>query len=280
MIKKIVYSSKVKKFTKFLSTIIFLVNDFIMIVVAIFSNFYKYRRIYKKNLRFITGADSSHFKSLMQLCNSISTILPESNIVVYDLGLNSNEIHKLNANKTISKIIKFNYSEYPSFVNIKSKNFGSYAWKPLIIENELSNEKKDLILWMDAGNLVTNKLTLLKIYLTFKGFYSPHSSDNIYKRTHPTTLSLLSVPKKLFKKRNLNDAVIGVDPSNKLAKDLISNWIEASKNKEIIGPTGSSKNNHRFDQALLTIKFYQSNFASFFCRSYKFFGIRIHQDID
>ena len=57
----------------------------------------------------------------MQLCNSISTILPESNIVVYDLGLNSNEIHKLNANKTISKIIKFNYSEYPSFVNIKSK---------------------------------------------------------------------------------------------------------------------------------------------------------------
>jgi len=280
MINKIRNSSKFKTSLKLTNSIMFFFNDLAIIIFALFSNLFKYKVIYNKNIRFITGADSSHFKSLLQLCNSITTNQPESFITVYDLGLETKEIQKISETKNITEIIKFNYSDYPEFVNIKSENFGSYAWKPMIIEKELNKKNNDFILWMDAGNVIFNKLTLLKIYLSFKGFYSPHSSDNIFKRTHPDTLNLLNVSNKLYKKRNLNAAVIGVNPSNNSVVKMLRNWIEFSKNKNIIGPDGSSKKNHRFDQAVLTINFYQSNLTNLFCKSYKFFGIKIHQDID
>lgn len=265
---------------KHLNSTKFFINDFIIIIFALLSNLFTKKNIYSKNIRFITGADSSHFKSLMQLCNSIVTNEPGSLITVYDLGLKTNEIQEISNIKKITEIIKFNFSDYPEFVNIKSENFGSYAWKPMIIEKELNKKNNEFILWLDAGNVLFKNLSLLKIYLTFKGFYSPHSSDNIYKRTHPDTLRLLNVSDKLYKKRNLNAAVIGINPSNRSVVKMLENWIDSSKNKNIIGPAGASKENHRFDQAILTIKFYHSNLSNLFCKSYKFFGIKIHQDID
>lgn len=273
-------SSKFKILRKLTNSIMFFINDLSIIIFALFSNLLKYKVIYNKNIRFITAADSSHFKSLLQLCNSISSNQPESLIIVYDLGLETKEIQKISDTKNNTEIIKFNFSDYNEFVNIKSENFGSYAWKPMIIEKELNKKNNEFILWMDAGNVIYNKLTFLKVYLSFKGFYSPHSSDNIYKRTHPDTLNLLNVSNKLYKKRNLNAAVIGINPSNKPVVKMLRNWIESSKNKNIIGPAGASKKNHRFDQAVLTINFYQSNLNNLFCRSYRLFGIKIHQDID
>lgn len=280
MINKIRNSSKFKLLLKLINSTKFFINDLIILIFALLTNLFTKNNIYNKNIRFITGSDSSHFKSLMQLCNSIATNEPGSLITVYDLGLKTKEIRELGEIKIITEIIKFNFSDYPEFIDIKSENFGSYAWKPMIIEKELNKKNNDFILWVDAGNIIFKNLKLLKIYLTFKGFYSPHSSDNIFKLTHPDTLRILNVSNKLYKKRNLNAAVIGIDPSNKSVIKMLENWINSSKNKKIIGPTGASKQNHRFDQAVLTIKFYQSNLSKLFCRSYKFFGIKIHQDID
>lgn len=280
MIKKLSNSSKFKILKKISFSIIFNINDIVIIFFALFSNLLNDKLIYKKNIRIVTGADSSHFKSLMQLCESISIYQSKSSITIYDLGLSSEEVKKIYTYKKNIEIVKFNFSEYPNFVDIKSRNFGSYAWKPMIFEKELTKKNNEFILWMDAGNIIFKKLTFLKIYLSYKGFYSPHSSDNIYKLTHPDTLDLLNVSKQLYKKRNLNAAVIGLNPKNSLAIKLMRNWIESSKNKKIIGPKGASKKNHRFDQAVLTINFYQSGLANFFCRTYKLFGINIHQDID
>lgn len=233
----------------------------------------------KLNLKIVTGADSSHFKSLVQLCESIKKYEPELKIVIYDLGLSNSEVSSLKKLDNIERVTKFNYSKYPDFVNINSVNFGSYAWKPLIIEKETKNSN-EMMLWMDAGNIITKNLKNLKSYIDYKGFYSPYSSNNIVKWTHPVTLHLLNVSSKIYKKRNLNAAIIGINPLITKINQFIEAWIESSKNQEIIGPIGSDKSNHRFDQSVLTIKYYQSNFSRFFCKTYNVFGIKLHQDID
>ena len=76
---------------------------------------------------------------------------------------------------------------------------GAYAWKSAII-SEIFYEKKTNIIWLDAGNTISKRLTLLRIVLTFHGFYSPISSGRIEDWTYPSVLNDLNIDKKFTTK--------------------------------------------------------------------------------
>ncbi len=231
----------------------------------------------EKPLRIITGSDSSHFKSAIQLINSLLKTNKKAEIVFYDLGLDTNEVNEVKTYEI--EYIKFNFDNYPKFFRLTEPDAGAYGWKPQIIETELS-KTDGLIIWMDAGNVVFKSLDNLKKVIENIGFYSPLSNGYVDQWTHNTTLNLLNIDSYILRKRMLNAAIVGINSQNKKYKEFILNWSKLALEKNFILPEGAGKSNHRWDQSLLTITFYQNIKKIIFPRTHKYFGILTHQDID
>jgi hypothetical protein len=224
---------------------------------------------------FVTGADSSHFKSALQLLSSLEEFESESKKVFYDLGLTSGEKSILKNKFNSVEYQNFNYSLYPAYFNIK-KNAGEYAWKPVIIWDELQKHKCKVV-WMDAGNIVYNNLNHLKKIICSHGFYSPISAQTVERWTHKRTLKYLNAPKSILAKRNLNGACVAFDYKNTRARELAKAWCECALNRDCIAPAGSNRTNHRQDQAVLSVLAYKMNLTEKL-PEFKY-GFTTHNDI-
>ena len=110
----------------------------------------------KQKLIIVTGSDSSHFKSLLQLLESLKIHEKKTKIIIFDLGITQTEKEILKKQHPEYELRKFNYSHYPSYFNIKI-NAGEYAWKPVII-NDVLNEFKTAVCWLDGGNKLIKPL--------------------------------------------------------------------------------------------------------------------------
>lgn len=275
---KIKNSQKIKIYKNNAANFFLFLND---LLAKFYLNIYlliSFQNIDKLKFLIITASDTSHFKSLCQLLESLLTYCKNDKVVVYDLGLKNEEIDYIRKTFETVYIKHFDFSSYPSFINLKEKDAGAYAWKPIIIhsERQISNLP---IIWMDAGNLVFKNIDLIKIYILKKKFYSPYSSDTVKRWTHQTTLKKLKVSSKVLKKRNMNAALIGFN-NDQIIYNFILKWKNLSLEKDIIIPAGSNKSNHRWDQSLLTILYYQLLKFKLIAKTYKIWGIKIHQDID
>ena len=279
MIKKIQNSDKVKRFKKLTINFPKYVYDYGLILIGFFFNLLKNSQFYQNNVTIVTGSDHIFFDSLIQLIENIKQYESSSNLIVYDLGMELKQIETIKQ-KYPSIILKsFEFSKYPEFVGIRDEHnkLGHYAWKSAIIRKEIS-ANSGLVLWFDTGNLINKKLTYLKIALTAFGFYSPHSDGNISDWTHQGTIDFLLVKKNILKKSNLTGGLVGVNTSNKNVVKLIQNWEKYSLNQQCIAPEGSSRDNHRQDQSILSILRYQSEQKIFSPKMKLNFGIRVNQN--
>lgn len=234
----------------------------------------------KQKLVIVTGSDSSHFKSLYQLLESLSIHEKNTKIIIFDLGITSKESEIIKNNFPNFELRKFDYSKYPSYFNIK-ENAGEYAWKPVII-NDILNEFKTSVCWLDGGNKVTEPLTSLRKIIEFYGFYSPFSKGIISDWTHLKTLECLNVSKdkNLLKQGNLNGACVSANYNDLEVRNVIQKWSDCAKSKYCIAPEGSSRENHRQDQAVLSTLVYKHVPKIGKKMMYRKFGFKTHQDID
>ena len=224
----------------------------------------------------ITGSDSRYYKSLKQLLLSILLYEKNTKVIVFDLGLSNEESNELKRQFRKIELRKFDYSKYPEYLNIK-KNAGEYAWKPVIISNIL-DEFKSSVFWMDAGNVICSPLITIRKIIKLTGFYSPFSEGNIFKWTHHETLKFLKVSKNIQYKRNLSGGCVAINYDFDKVKKTIHKWKDCALTKECIAPEGSSRKNHRQDQAVLSILAYQANIVNRLFN--KFYGFKIHQNIN
>ena len=223
----------------------------------------------------VTGADHSHFRSLVQFLTSYFQFENEK-IIVYDLGLTVSENRKLKKQFPSIDLRIFDYSKYPPYFNINIAS-GEYAWKPVII-HEVFYEFKGCICWMDAGNLIVNKLTNIRKIISKKGFYSPISRGKIIRWTHPGTLEYLKCEKEFLNMRNLTAGCVALNYKYPLVKQLVDKWKECALKKECIAPEGSSRKNHRQDLSVLSILAYQLSLAQRSPRMYH--GFLVQKDIE
>jgi hypothetical protein len=225
----------------------------------------------------VTGADSSHFLSLLQFLASVVEHEPDLPVVVYDLGLHPYEEAELEERFPRYWVRRFPYEKYPPHVNLRW-DLGHYAWKPIIVW-EVLKDTTEPVCWMDAGNVLTARLNGIRHALRTHGFYSPRSSGTIMDWTHPAMSEYFAVEAEWATgKPNLNGACVAFHPRSPRALDLAQQWRNGALIKDCIAPEGSSRENHRQDQALLTVLAYKYGLVDATNSSY--LGFEIHRDID
>ena len=214
----------------------------------------------QKKFIFVTGSDSSHYKSALQLLRSHSIYVHEIPIVFYDLGLKPEEKSELLNlfNKVI--YIRFQYEKYPEYFDL-DKNSGAYAWKPQIIR-EVVNKYQLPTIWLDAGNIITRTFQLERQIMKKFGIFTTVTRGTIGDWTHSKTINKLNA-NDILHLRELNGACVGFNNKNKNAENILNLWSEYALVEDIINPAGSNKLNHRFDQAVLSILIHKHLGAKF-----------------
>lgn len=228
----------------------------------------------------VTGCSSNHFKSMLQLINSIK-LIDKSNIriVAYDLGLSEDERVFFNKKNPDIVLKKFDYSKYPSFFNIEIKG-GAYAWKPALIYDEyVSLKRNDYLLYLDAGCFVTKPMNLIRAVIGMNGLYCIFSGNSIKNMTHSKTLESIG-KEEINNLKMFHASTIGLKVGTLENDDLMKSWYANAREESIISPENSSLSNHRYDQSLLSIqiyKSYKSRKRPFL--SYQTYEIAQHNDI-
>ncbi len=232
----------------------------------------------------VTGASQNHFKSLKAFLNSAKPTKYE--IYVYDLGLDKTSIEELLTFDSI-KLKTFDYSKYPSYYNIHI-NAGEYAWKSAIIKEVMDEQVYDestnhILLWCDAGNLIKDtSLHAMNEFTKNNRIFSPSSSGSIRDWTYVDTLKWFTIESNydFLNYSNRNGAILGFYISDTTVRDFINEFAYLCSKKECIAPTGSSRSNHRQDQAVFTILYYKYINQYKYNKCDDYLGITIHNDID
>jgi hypothetical protein len=260
---------KLKTFTKiflvFNQRIFRFSIDFFIIFINLIYNLVVYKKPYDDDIVFVTAAEKNYFNQLILLINSYCKHL-DNQFIVYDIGLDKEQLQYIKDNYQNLILRKFQFEQYPEFVSqYFDDKLGNYAWKPVIID-EVLKQSKSKVVWLDAGNLITRKIKFLKIALTTNGIIVPSSSNTIKEWTHPKTIEYIGVQNNILKKRNFASGLVGFDYNLKEARIIAELWSEFSQIQECISPKGSSRLNHRQDQAVLTLLLYKYLFKGNFKR--------------
>lgn len=228
----------------------------------------------------ITGASENHFCPMKSFLYNMKETLNGLNarIIVYDLGFSNSQrktLKQLQKLGYLTELRTFQWSHYPSFWNITLSR-GEYAWKPAMMA-EVARDYPGKLVWLDSGTLVERKYftKLTSLLKRYGGFISPRSSATMKVWTHPGVYEYYGDDHEKYDNVvNCNGASISFD--TRKTKHLIDEWYKCALVKDCIAPPGSSRINHRQDQAILT---YLAAKENLFC-NYKTekFWIHTHED--
>ena len=226
----------------------------------------------------VTGASSNHFDTLCAFLHNFKLNNPTSiPLIVYNLGLSVEEKKIISSRVPSASILDFDFELYPSFFDIKSAA-GEYAWKPIIISETLLSF--DRVLWLDTGNRLANTEVLRRAFAFIErdGFLTTQTSGTTQMWVHSDSLKFFNASK--LDVQMCNGAIVGFDRTHsQVMTKIVSPWRECALLRECIAPLGSSRANHRQDQATLTVLIYQSGRG---CEAEDFdvssLGIVLHQD--
>ncbi|KAG0357266.1 hypothetical protein BG005_003783 [Podila minutissima] len=146
-----------------------------------------------------------------------------------------------------------------------------------------SPHEPGIILWLDAGDRLSLAfLRWLPSFMLHHGLWTPQSQDTMHTWTHPGMLAYFhdSLARFPANTTNCNGAAIAFDVHNATVRDgIMREWIDCAKMKECIAPEGSSRENHRQDQAALTYLVKTMGFGEDLCVGFpEVFGVQINQD--
>jgi len=188
-----------------------------------------------------------------------------NNLIIYDYGLNENNLNKIIKYKTLYgfEIVKFDYCNYPEHVDL-DKYTGvhcNYAFKPISIYNTCLENPNKKIIWMDcANNFNSTAINDILNILQNQSIYSPIcckiGSIESIELHHIDVIRHFELENDIHLIPQRSGCLFGVDYSSICGKNIVNDWYNCSLNKNIIAPEGSSRNNHRQDQSVLTMLMY------------------------
>ena len=84
----------------------------------------------------VTGISDNHFEEAMDMIGSVHHFLPDTKIILYDLGLSKSHLQALHCVENI-EVRYYNFANYPDFG--KTYGLGGHTWKVHIV-NEVSKQ--------------------------------------------------------------------------------------------------------------------------------------------
>jgi hypothetical protein len=107
---------------------------------------------------------------------------------------------------------------------------------------------------------------------------SPRSSGIIRDWAHPACVRALGIGDKVMNNPNLSGGVVGFHLADPHARKLAARWLRWAHDRAIIAPNGSSRENHRQDQTLLSILIAQTSFGACQRHDLADLCVTVHQD--
>lgn len=199
----------------------------------------------KHDLTIATAWSSNHHRCGNNLLWSIAEREPRARVIIYDIVLTDEERDFLPAYVKHGELRRFDFSKYPAHFKL-SENSGRMAFRPVIV-HEASKEFGGIILWLDAGCILTGSLKLLMLAVKKYGIISPSVPSKLKLALHPSTHEALKVSGDRMEKPMRDAGISCFDTSQPKVMQFIEHWRDVALNPALTAPEGSVKRTHRQD---------------------------------
>lgn len=208
----------------------------------------------------VTAASSNHAGALCQMLTSLRRL--GARVECYDLGLTDAERRRLPTWSGLT-LRRFEYEAYPRFLDVRV-NAGEYAWKPVIVAEVAERARCEApaydVLWADAGCYFHDIRTIRERIAESGGLWVRRSPGTMRQWTHPGMFAWLKADIAEYGDRPNADATlvgfgVGSGPASQretVYRMIVAPWKACALAKACIAPDGSSRRNHRQDQAALS----------------------------
>jgi hypothetical protein len=197
----------------------------------------------------LTAADCRYFRSLWQFLLSAERV----NLAkicdwrAYDLGLHEHQRKLLKDRFSWCELLDFDFNSYPEHVRVAT---GSYAWKPIIIAENLASASGP-VFWFDSATILKTALEKPLRTVSENGIWVLKGQSPIHQHCDPRALDALSVPLEVRHVKERAAGAIGIDPSHPAVFKLVQRWKHCALEQQLILPTDATSY-HKRDQALLS----------------------------
>ena len=180
----------------------------------------------------MTGVSSNHFEESRDMIASVQKFLPNTKLIVYNLGLNDVE-RKTMLTYCNVELRTFHFELYPPHV----KKLFKYAWKP-IMHRDVA-EEYEVILYGDASITLKGnfKDTVLPLLQTFPYVAGPLHSVPIISMTHEGMLDYLNVSRQEVADvfiRTIQATLHTVWATQQMKEKLTKYWVDCALHPECI----------------------------------------------
>jgi hypothetical protein len=208
----------------------------------------------------VTAASSNHAGALRQMLESLRRL--EARVECYDLGLTTEQARALPRWDGFF-YHRFDYAAHPPHLDV-SVNAGEYAWKPVIVadvvERLRAHDHRSDVLWADAGCYFHALQPIADRVGETGGLWVRPSPGVMREWAHPLMFEYLGVDANEYgDKRNADATLVGfamgsaTPPAREaLYREIVLPWRTCALARDCIAPPGSSRANHRQDQAVLS----------------------------
>lgn len=206
-------------------------------------------------MHIVTAANRGYFGALINLVGSIHHWNPDSQIIIYDLGVGqrlADEADRWNNVTVKREFLNTNIPEH-------CRQLRQYAWKPYAMCDAIQTHEH--ILWIDAGSDVRAPLNVIEELLYQDGHFFAQGQDvDMTGKSLDRTYKLLGQDKRDFVgKPHYAGNLQGYSRGRSAAAKILEPLKQAAGVAECIAPSGANLSNHRFDQTLLSILIYASD---------------------
>lgn len=131
------------------------------------------------------------------------------------------------------------------------------------------------MLWLDAGCFIKSKLNYEYSQIINNKIWSISSDTTIKRYTHIDLLDLFDSSLDIYNRTMCAGGVIGLYYPSLFVDYIMNLWKACALIKKCIAPNGSNLHNHRQDQSVLSILFYQHHLS---CDKVKGMNFFTHYD--
>ena len=196
----------------------------------------------------LSAANSRYFRSLWQfLLSAERTGLSRACVWrVYDLGLYQRQIQRLRQRFRWCELVKFDFSQYPEHVGLAAK---SYAWKPVIITDNLASAAAP-VFWFDSATILHTALERPLSIVARNGIWTLRGKSSLSCICDPRVLDALNAPLSVRHLPYRAAGVLGFNPQHPASVQLAMDWKRRALVRQLIVPDNAASY-HKQDQAIL-----------------------------